>query len=520
MAVMDKKESLKKQRKKGPDESIPFELYEDVERYMDDNNWEELMNIAKSFKLKGHWSSFIGYNYCQRRCTFLHELLRRSNTSTIVTLLDYLLSVMGKENFDKLANHDFDKTGRNCLTIAAKHCEPMLILSLIQDYTFDVSHYSIKCGMSALSYVLKRKKHDLAVECISKINPDLYDETGYMLYRRDLDLYKENLINANLINPHYLNAVTEEYTHIGRISRIVPPLYELKRGYGEDRLQQILRHLASQLYFRWKYHLNIEELEDVQVLCVEQPLRKPILFITTSPTRLAHQAMTDFQIKTFHTMLASAYTTIDNDVTIERLSRRFSKKMKHRVWGRNISKHSRQSRAISHLIECDDRKVHTVIIKTGSVEIRNFEAVDNTAYLVTIEDAAWQDSHGELLLATLFDYFKLEVDITGTIYGKGRPCMTCFMQLKETNVTKYNVNPGLFQLPNVKKLKGRHNREKYLDMIYTTPCHVTCSQENDVGSSYPDYDTESDSDIELTSNRSTPRGMREKKEMPSTSTST
>ena len=47
-------------------------------------------------------------------------------------MLDYLLSVMGKENFAKVANEDVDKSGRNCLIIAAKHCEGMLVLSLIQ----------------------------------------------------------------------------------------------------------------------------------------------------------------------------------------------------------------------------------------------------------------------------------------------------------------------------------------------------------------------------------------------------
>ena len=34
---------------------------------MDTNNWMELMNAAKAFKLAGNWSSFIGFNYCHRR---------------------------------------------------------------------------------------------------------------------------------------------------------------------------------------------------------------------------------------------------------------------------------------------------------------------------------------------------------------------------------------------------------------------------------------------------------------------
>jgi len=198
-------------------------------------------------------------------------------------------------------------------------------------------------------------------------------------------------------------------------------------------------------------------------------------------------------------MLTTLYKSEDETgcEIVERLSKRFSKKLKARVWGKHALKYTKQYRILSNLIQHDERKLQKVVFNYNSVGIPYFEALDNSAYLVSVDDMSWHDSHAECLLGAIYDYFKIEQNVKSTMYGKGRPCLSCLVRIKEENIDEYNNHPGLLQLRNIKKnLRLKESRVEYIKMLYETPLFITMRNENGSTKPYPDYDTESDSDVE------------------------
>ena len=76
----------------------------------------------------------------------------------------------------------------------------------------------------------------------------------------------------------------------GRVSKMQPFQTSLTAPLnGENRVRQILRHIATQLFLRWKYYLGYDLLEDVQVLYMikkvdkENPNPKPLVFAACTP---------------------------------------------------------------------------------------------------------------------------------------------------------------------------------------------------------------------------------------------
>lgn len=62
-------------------------------------------------------------------------------------------------------------------------------------------------------------------------------------------------------------ALTEEYGGGRRLYKITPPVLRPPRRWDEgDRSWQLMRHVATQLFFRWKHYRKYRQLSDVQVL--------------------------------------------------------------------------------------------------------------------------------------------------------------------------------------------------------------------------------------------------------------
>lgn len=507
--------------------------YGEMVGHMDAHEPDEIIEKTKFYRIKGLWHDLIGFRYCYGKCNFFHELMRRSSGKTIIKTMKYFNRVMGELEFRTEINETLDKNGRNCLIIASKHCESAYVVDLIKRYDLDVSFYS-KHGTSVLTYALKRKKSDLILFCLQRLNQSIYknNEIDMEYFQRDLETFRKDIIETPLIDIQFFEALTEKLPRSNqRVSKISKPVYEPPQSFKGNRLQQVLRQVASQLYFRWKFYLREIELKDIQILYVEKiddkaANNKPSIFIAATPSHIPNSIITEFRQQTFYSLLTTHYKSPrKNEKFIEMLSERFGKKLKERVWNSNKrkTKTTKRSRDIASLLECDDRKFQKVNFdKDNRFKLPFFDFQENTAYLVHVSNNHTGECnfHAEYVLSEIAKELRNTLpNIKTTIFGKSRPCLTCTSSLREANIDYYNTKTGLAALDSILLLNAK-KRIECLNTLFESPSHVSQLDRNDQVIHIPQYDALSDSDDDDAAKPKREISPRRKKRVANTCTQT
>ena len=355
--------------------------------------------------------------------------------------------------------------------------------------------------MVSLHYrtLFKEKKNDTALALLHKMNTSGYNRTNMEYFRSDMLLLRQNVSENELCSTEWLTALTSQTSKHGRASKLFKMEFEERTRFSGKRVRQILRHVASLLYFRWKYHLGISELRDVQIMLVQKkvdklnPNPKPSLLISFTPLHVADKIKTDFKLKTFKEMTTTEYDEIDDTEEYNR-SIRFSRKLQDRVWGNDFTKITKESRDVAFLLKTDHRKVQKILKINGIVKLPYFSLTENNACLLhpyTGYDHSSQ--HAEYFLCEAADSFKENFNVILSIYGKNRPCLTCTARMKVSKISKYNPHSGLLSL----RLVGYQSdivAKETLNVLFSKPSHVTHDSSDDSSQGIREYDTGSESE--------------------------
>ena len=483
--------------------------YGELETLMDASDVQQLTEKAKFYMLKGLWREMIGYRYNYGKCKYLHDMMRRCHGAACIHMIDFFAKAMGKDNLRKELTEAVDASGRTVMVVAAKHLEGGFVVDIIRKYDLDVSRYSARSGMSVLTYALKRKKYDLVLACMRRVKLAAYTTAEMEFFRRDVALLQKCMNKAPVIDSQIFEVMTQRCggdggkdtgaVGVGRIARLIPPLPQPPRCYKNLRLRQLLRHVASQLFFRWKYMLAVTELQDVQILYVEKtdefPERRPVAFVACTPPNCYQAVREDFKKNSFEEMFCSVYSSsTKGEEMVEVLSQRFVKKLKKRVWLEQQQQQEQQrkqqqqpnkkkkksnvkktthSGAIATAVNSKKgkksantnaikkqqqniwdfltgtRKIQSVVYDStkNTIELPYFAHVDSTCYLVRLKEGSTPFAlHAHYILASIAHSIKTEAadtnNVRTTLYGSGRPCSTCVFLLRRYGVDDYNMSPG------------------------------------------------------------------------------
>jgi len=264
--------------------------HDSIEDHVLHNEVPEFMTLAKYYKDKGCYQEVLAMRYNYGKSNLFHLVARKSTLQLIKTFFDYTENIMGKNFLTYELNTTLDRNKRTFFIIAAKHLSEEVLMYLLKEYNLDPGYYAAYNKSSAFTYLIKRKLTDCMVRALSLIDQTKLSKNGFQWFKDDMELLKDTMTEKGLIETKWLASMSYKFKLGGRISKMNPYKSTTTVSFnGEMRVRQILRHVASQLFFRWKYYLGFSILEDVQILYMikkpdkENPNPKPLIFVACTP---------------------------------------------------------------------------------------------------------------------------------------------------------------------------------------------------------------------------------------------
>lgn len=228
--------------------------------------------------------------YNHGKSNLFHLVARKSTLTLIKSFFDFTENIMGKNFLTYELNTTVDRNGRTFVIIAAKHLSEEIVTYLLRQYNLDPGFYSAYNKSSAFTYLIKRQLNDCMVKALALIDHTKLSEEGFKWFLDDMELLKDTMTEKGLIEVKWFSAMTYKFKLGGRISKMHPFQMSAVTSFGGDlRMRQILRHVSTQLFFRWKYYLGFSLLEDVQLLYMikkadrNNPNPKPLVFVACTP---------------------------------------------------------------------------------------------------------------------------------------------------------------------------------------------------------------------------------------------
>ena len=264
--------------------------HDSIEDHATHNEVPEFMSLIKHYKEKGCYQEVLAMRYRYGKANLFHLVARKSTLQLIKTFFDYTESIMGKNFLTYELNTTVDRNGRTFFIIAAKHLQEEILMYILKEYSLDPGYYAAYNKSSALTYLTRRKLTDCMVRALAMIDQTKLSEEGFKWFLDDMELLKDTMTEKGLIEAKWMSAMTYRFKLGGRVSKMQQFQESTIASYGGDlRVRQILRHVSTQLFFRWKYYLGYSLLEDVQILYMikkadrENPNPKPIIFVACTP---------------------------------------------------------------------------------------------------------------------------------------------------------------------------------------------------------------------------------------------
>ncbi len=289
-------------------------------------------------------------------------------------------------------------------------------------------------------------------------------EPEFEQYKHDLSSSKAGkAAKANIVattTKLYVSS-TPRYGALPKKSSVIE---RAPRSYNKDRTQQLLRHVATQLFHFCK--VNHYEPVEVQLLYLEGSL-----VIATNSIEATNFLSAQLTPELLKHILCTTYLVPDEQES-KALSR-FARKLKARVYGKHTFAHKREQ-IIQKLL----REFKKSVIDTRNLAKINFEP--GQIYLVTNINNGVQ--HAEMHLLQVLKFFE---DQSGhaygspVIYGKKRPCFTCHISLTQAEQEglefSFNNYPGLFFFGELKRQTETSAQETVHTLTYYRDVYTSSS---------------------------------------------
>ena len=252
-----------------------------------------------------------------------------------------------------------------------------------------------------------------------------------------------------------------------------------RRNFIKDENQQILRQIASQLFYNFNSIKN-RQINELQVLHVLHKGKTKYIFLAINQLddkkslqeiqrKLKEQTLQ--QLTTFRYEPSEANGNENNKKGKEKIkadrSKRHAGKLKQRVFnnteGNNLIEFIRKNHAKCKIIEFP----RSISLNAG-------------IYFVKPQDKPREEhkSHPEEQLCDLVQLFRRlpqPQEWNFQIYGKNRPCFSCFGRLEERNKhqdLKFCKNPGYLSIPHLLK-QNLNVQIKTVQKFISFPSHVS-----------------------------------------------
>lgn len=484
-----------------------------IEDLLENNDAKGLLHAVKKCKEREVFDELLSFKYCKETGTIFHAAAKYLNVRNMKILLEYFQEAIGQEFFKFHIDENKDKSARSFFTIVCKHADKQVIEFILDSYKPNVNIYSKVMGVSALSYLIRRRKFVLAQKVLARINTEKFDEIERDYFKRDIETYVKMLPESEAISkenihiltmPYWNNKTEKSSKRIAQpfVSKLSGVQYIRKKTFRMQRQRQLLRHIATQLFLRFKSQLEIKDLEDIQIMHIERVGAggdvgvKSFLFIATTPVRCGDLIAKEFKTRSYQDLLLRRYT---DEYTYEGAERsvRFGKKIKARIWG-DSSAHTKKSRNVRDIIQHGNRRLQKVVKDGKYLKLPFFMFREDATYLLFINNnKAFKNLHAEALLCDVADFFRKSGKFEFSIYGKSRPCITCAAQMQALNIANYNNHPGFLYKHEFEKLTP-YQANEVINIMFNYPTFVTqtINPENHRLDENYSYDTASDSEPE------------------------
>ena len=211
-----------------------------------------------------------------------------------------------------------------------------------------------------------------------------------------------------------------------------------KREINRDKLRrksQILRHMATQLFYRWKYSKNMKSLQEVQIMKVSLSSTDSLYFfaIAVNPAGVAENIVSSILSDQKKLLCQYVFENYGHP-----RSKRYAEKLK---------------------AECSDANLAGLVVQKmlKSKNYLRFPGFPAHAELQNLRGKIFflfpsgftnKERHAEEFLCDFADFLKYYFDkhcqLHFSIYGKKRPCISCSGRMEASNITDYNPNFGYF----------------------------------------------------------------------------
>lgn len=248
---------------------------------------------------------------------------------------------------------------------------------------------------------------------------------------------------------------------------------------------QILRHMATQLFYRWKYNRNTKSLQEVQMMKASITTWSNLYFfaIAVNPADAAENIVDRDNIFQSDRSIITHVT----DIYEKPRSKRYSRKL----------------RSECTQVKLTDLVVQKMVKSKDYLKFPDFPAnYSNSQDLAEINGKIFflvpsgffnKERHAEEYLCDFADFLRDYYDnhnekIVFSIYGKKRPCISCSGRMKASNIADYNPNFGYFWKHGIEHQSEGAARCTMHILLNEKPPHVTFKNNKKL----EDYDTDSE----------------------------
>lgn len=424
-------------------------MYEEIENAINDNDLDQLNEIFNFYK-----NSSIND---EKAASLIAFAIEKGYGQILKNLLKHF-----KNNFNDFIHRDRDDYG-SCdvplLIIAISHSNLECVKILVEKGGLDVNLASDDC-FSPLGYAFYQGENEIASYLLMKKailnNTDIgfFNKPNAALTMEELiDRFKD----TKKIKFDFADVLTERSKHTRKGIKPIESEKKIRKyhSFEKSRERQLLRHVATQLYFSLKpENEKLIEIQAMHLICNGNSN----LFIAANEYEIT-KAFKAIKSKDFKSKLITPYTPGTKEALTR--SSRYSKKLERRIFGdKAISGSNQTDLKYANYLKQIIRKKNIEVISlnySGSANDLNDESKknlqkilekdDDKIFFLVIKNCSYKDRHAEEFLCDIAKIAKLKFGIDtvdSSIAGKKRPCLGCFGRMNAEEITNHGKYPGLF----------------------------------------------------------------------------
>jgi len=294
------------------------------------------------------------------------------------------------------------------------------------------------------------------------------------------------------------------------------------RSFKKERERQLLRQIATQIYYGFKSSTfnSTSSLVEVQLMHLAYK-GKHNLFIAANQSSIISDLYTYLTTKTLQDILTTAYTPSKNDEGNLR-SKRYAHKLSIRIYGQQVAlpdgyeaDAENASTVADILLKANIKRLPIELVQdygpnnmvigykltnNSKCHIRYALKQEHTIYLVEVKSCPHKLRHAEEFLVDIRDFIEDDNGLYSCIGGKKRPCMACSGRM-QNRINQYSRFSGGFWINTIEYQSPKVARNT-LKLLFTQPVHISLCKNSAAQNSQSirfieDHDSGSDSDPQM-----------------------